>query len=55
MKAYYGRVFTANDRQWKPKAAKNLTISAENVHPRPATPTLQGLNTAPAEPILLKC
>ena len=38
------------------KKQENLTIPAENVPPRPGTPTLQGPtpSTAPAGPILLK-
>ena len=36
---YYGRVFTANDLQWK----ENLTIPTENVLPIPAPPLYQVL------------
>ena len=38
------------------KKQENLTIPAENVPPKPGTPTLQGPtpSTAPAGPILLK-
>ena len=36
------------------KKQDNLTMLAENVQPRPATPTLQGPSTAPVVPILLK-
>ena len=36
------------------KKPENLTNPAKNVLPRPGTPNLQGSNTAPAGPILLK-
>ena len=36
------------------KKQENLTILAENVLPRPVSPNLQGLSTAPDGPILLK-
>ena len=57
---YYGSVFTANDPHWKPKEARKShnrgQHPAENVPPRPGTPTLQGPtpSTAPAGPIWLK-
>ena len=55
----YGRVFTANDPQWKPKEARlhkiqHFIIPSEHVLPRPAPPNLQGPSTAPAEQSLLK-
>ena len=53
---YYGSVFTANDQIGSRKKQENLTMPAENVPPRPGTPTLQGPtpSTAPAGLILLK-
>ena len=55
---YYGRVFTANGPQWKPKEARKPDNSSRKRSAQTGTPhftsVLQGPSTAPAGPILLK-
>ena len=51
---YYGRVYTANDPQWKPREASKPHNSSRKRSAQIGTPTLQGPSTAPAGPIFLK-